>query len=190
MRDPAESANSPANSSRTERINEIAHYSRATATCGEKVEGLGSAAAIACGTVLCQNKHIDWCEAQSRDPTARLVIKLLRARAKREDIPTDELRNQCIDPDEVYRLVDQCELPALPEHGNRKLSVRRPTLEPASRSNRKPEKYEYILGDEPVRLCMYGHTYSKSMDQPGKVVNPARGQLNRGNEYFPMRVRA
>ena len=77
MRDPAESANSPANSSRTERINEIAHYSRATATCGEKVEGLGSAAAIACGTVLCQNKHIDWCEAQSRDPTARLVNKLL-----------------------------------------------------------------------------------------------------------------
>ena len=25
----------------------------------------------------------------------------------------------------------------------------------------------------------YGHTYSKSMDQPGKVANPARGQLNR-----------
>ena len=28
-------------------------------------------------------------------------------------------------------------------------------------------------------VCMYGHTYSKSMDQPGKVANPARGQLNR-----------
>ena len=26
---------------------------------------------------------------------------------------------------------------------------------------------------------MSGHTYSKSMDQPGKVANPARGQLNR-----------
>ena len=25
---------------------------------------------------------------------------------------------------------------------------------------------------------MYGHTYSKSMDQPGKVANPARGQPN------------
>ena len=39
---------------------------------------------------------------------------------------------------------------------------------------------------------MYGHTYSKSMDQPGKVANanPARGQLNRENEYFPVRVRA
>ena len=34
------------------------------------------------------------------------------------------------------------------------------------------------------------HTYSKSMDQPGKVANPARGQLNRENEYFPVRVRA
>ena len=26
---------------------------------------------------------------------------------------------------------------------------------------------------------MYGHTYSESMDQPGKVANLARGQLNR-----------
>ena len=25
---------------------------------------------------------------------------------------------------------------------------------------------------------MYGHKYSKSMDQPGKVASPARGQLN------------
>ena len=30
-------------------------------------------------------------------------------------------------------------------------------------------------------VCMYGHTYGKSMDQPGKVTNPARGQLNREN---------
>ena len=37
---------------------------------------------------------------------------------------------------------------------------------------------------------MYGHTYSKSMDQPGKVANPARGQLIGENEYFPVRVRA
>ena len=28
------------------------------------------------------------------------------------------------------------------------------------------------------------------MDQPGKLANPARGQLNRENEYFPVRVRA
>ena len=38
--------------------------------------------------------------------------------------------------------------------------------------------------------CMDDHTYSKSMDQPGKVANPARGQLNRKNEYFPVPVRA
>ena len=33
---------------------------------------------------------------------------------------------------------------------------------------------------------MYGHTFSKSMAQPGKVANPARGQLNRENEYSPV----
>ena len=38
---------------------------------------------------------------------------------------------------------------------------------------------------------MYGHTsYSKIIDQPGKVASPARGQLNRKNENFPVRVRA
>ena len=32
-------------------------------------------------------------------------------------------------------------------------------------------------------------TNSKSMDQPGKVANPARrGQLNRENKYFPVQV--
>ena len=35
---------------------------------------------------------------------------------------------------------------------------------------------------------MDGHIHSKSMDQPGKVANPARGQLNRENEYFPVPV--
>ena len=28
-------------------------------------------------------------------------------------------------------------------------------------------------------VYMYGHTYSKNIDQPDKVANPARGQLNR-----------
>ena len=35
---------------------------------------------------------------------------------------------------------------------------------------------------------MYCHAYSKSMDQPGKRLRV--GQLNRKNEYFPVRVRA
>ena len=39
-------------------------------------------------------------------------------------------------------------------------------------------------------VCMYGHTYSKRIDQPDKVASPARGQLNRKNEYLPVRVRA
>ena len=34
---------------------------------------------------------------------------------------------------------------------------------------------------------MFGHTYSKSVDQPGKVASSARGQLNRKNVYFPVR---
>ena len=37
---------------------------------------------------------------------------------------------------------------------------------------------------------MYGHYNSKSTDQPGKVANPARDQLNREKEYFPVPVRA
>ena len=39
-------------------------------------------------------------------------------------------------------------------------------------------------------VCIITHTYSKSMDQLGEVANPARGQMNRENEYFPVRVRA
>ena len=37
---------------------------------------------------------------------------------------------------------------------------------------------------------MYGHTYSKNIDQPCKVSHHASGQLNRENELFPARVRA
>ena len=40
-------------------------------------------------------------------------------------------------------------------------------------------------------VCMFGHTsHSKSKDQPGKVANPARGQLSKENEYFPVPARA
>ena len=38
-------------------------------------------------------------------------------------------------------------------------------------------KYMYVC------MYVYGHTCSKSMDQPGKVANPARVQLNRENEF-------
>ena len=37
------------------------------------------------------------------------------------------------------------------------------------------------IHDQLLIVYMYGHTYSKNKDQPGKVANPARGQLNREN---------
>ena len=40
-----------------------------------------------------------------------------------------------------------------------------------------------------VGVGMYGHHIYQSIDHPGKVANPARGQLNRGNEYSPVPVR-
>ena len=39
-------------------------------------------------------------------------------------------------------------------------------------------------------VITYMATHSKNMNQPGKAANPARGQRNRENEYFPVRVRA
>ena len=43
-------------------------------------------------------------------------------------------------------------------------------------------------------VCMYVSCHhiqhTSSMDQPGKVYNPARGQLSREIEYFPVPVRA
>ena len=36
---------------------------------------------------------------------------------------------------------------------------------------------------------LYSHPIYQSMDQPGKVANPDRGQLNRENEYSPVPVR-
>ena len=42
-------------------------------------------------------------------------------------------------------------------------------------------------------VCMYlwsSLIQEQSMDQPGKVANPACGQLNKENVYFPVAVRA
>ena len=38
-------------------------------------------------------------------------------------------------------------------------------------------------------MCSH-HIYSKGEDQPGKVASPARGQLNRENDFLPVPVRA
>ena len=48
------------------------------------------------------------------------------------------------------------------------------------------------------KVCFRGHFTSivwahhirQSVDQPGKVANPARGKLSRENEYFPVPLRA
>ena len=52
-----------------------------------------------------------------------------------------------------------------------------------------------ICTDTAVVTHIYMHvlcsdTYSKSMDQSGKVANSVCGQLNRENECFPVHVRA
>ena len=50
----------------------------------------------------------------------------------------------------------------------------------------------FALSLSVLLACVYvwSHIYSsKSMDQPGKVANPAYGQLNRENDYLSVRVR-
>ena len=41
-----------------------------------------------------------------------------------------------------------------------------------------------------IYVCVYGHHGEQSIDQPGKVANPARGQLGKENKHFPVPVRA
>ena len=43
--------------------------------------------------------------------------------------------------------------------------------------------------DDHTNIHTYIHIYVR-LWIPGKVANPARGQLNRGNEYLPIRLRA
>ena len=193
-RGTAENTISPANSPGTEEKDEIASNSRVTEMCDENEEGLDSGAAIAFGNL--EKKPIDWCEAQSRNSTARLVIKLLRAKAKREDTPADDLKNREIDPDEVWRLLDQCELTALLDHDNRKLLVRRPTRESVPRPNRKPGRYERLLGDEPVRVYdplmlrswMMDRIHEEAVYLGGKVILATRAVLPPGRNGVECQV--
>ena len=71
-RGTAENTILPANRPGIEEKYEIATNSRATEMCDESDEGLDSATAIAFGNLLREKKPIDWCEAQSRDTTARV----------------------------------------------------------------------------------------------------------------------
>ena len=48
----------------------------------------------------------------------------------------------------------------------------------------------FCCQDRETTLYMYGHAYSKSMNQPGKVANPGRGHLNKETENVAVRGRA
>ena len=53
-----------------------------------------------------------------------------------------------------------------------------------------PRAYQWYLCVSIRVVCMYvWSSHTASTDQPGKVANPARGQLNRENEYSPVPVR-
>ena len=41
------------------------------------------------------------------------------------------------------------------------------------------------IGNTFAYNTLHGQTYSKSMDQPGKVANPARGQLKKEKKASP-----
>ena len=63
----------------------------------------------------------------------------------------------------------------------------RTLVNPTSRRYRN-SKHQQNRATSFVSMC--GYYIKRSMDQPGKVANPVRGQLNRENKYFPVRVRA
>ena len=50
--------------------------------------------------------------------------------------------------------------------------------------------YATSIIDTNARYVWSSHTVQQSMDQPGMVANPARGQLNRENQHSPVPVRA
>ena len=82
------------------------------------------------------------------------------------------------------------------EHGDRGIAIshRLTTLRSIQRpgDGRRiyvpPEHLHHVILYHVV--CIHGPHIQQSMDQPGKSVNPARGQLNRENEHFPVLIRA
>ena len=86
---------------------------------------------------------------------------------------------------------EDCALPPTARHCDERAS----RLPPAAKNKTNTtieKKIARILYSSPsispVLAClyvrMYGHTYSKSKDQPGKVANPACGSLNREKMIF------
>ena len=68
------------------------------------------------------------------------------------------------------------------------------TVDDVVRNPRTSSRRGYIMYSMIFQLFSVGCecmviTYSKRKDHRGKVANPARGQLNRDNEYFPVPFR-
>ena len=75
-------------------------------------------------------------------------------------------------------------------------------ISPKKQKNKQKQKRAQTVVSQLLRVTVGTHTcmyiwmygvivyYSKSKYQPDKVANPARGQLNRENEYFSVPVRA
>ena len=57
-------------------------------------------------------------------------------------------------------------------------------------SSEGPDAFRFFFKQQSMHVCMYGHHLKQEKDQPGKVASPARGQLNKENEYSPVPVRA
>ena len=127
---------------------------------------------------------------QPRAPSSPLLPPA-SPRLRRPSIPPAAIGSPVLHP-EFYWSMQSCILyarapssPLLPPASPR---LRRPSIPPAAIGSPvlHPEFYWSMQS-----CILYGDTtYSKSKDQPGKVANPARGQLNMENGYFPVRVRA
>ena len=83
-----------------------------------------------------------------KDESARIAIEFLHSGAPVGEI-TEETIPDTVEISEIKRLVSQGELKELSD--TRKLLVKRLTLEPAHRDDRNPERFERLLGNEPVR---------------------------------------
>ena len=76
----------------------------------------------------------------------------------------------------------------LPESCRWWLMIRKENVRRTFQAKRILQNGTKILGKR--RHLQWLSHIAEYIDQPGKVVNPARGQLNRKNEYFPVPARA
>ncbi|CAM9449927.1 unnamed protein product [Pylaiella littoralis] len=100
------------------------------------------------GERLCEITASEWAVEENKDPTASLALTIIAAGNTVEDIPTRSLPSSVVE-DEVKRLVAQGTIIKLTD--SKQLLVWRSSRVPTDRPNRRPGKYERLLGEEPVR---------------------------------------